>query len=75
LVKAALAEDIGRSDLTSLAAGTGVRSQARIVAKGEGVLSGTISARMVWRIGDSADHARFVLRTAIDCLRCDYRDF
>jgi len=62
LVKTALAEDIGRGDLTSLGCLEPGPVKARIVAKGEGVLSGTISARMVFEIVDSANTLDFELQ-------------
>lgn len=58
LVKAAIAEDIGPGDLTSLACLEPDPVQARIVAKKEGVLSGLRPAFVVFEVIDSANSFR-----------------
>ena len=55
LVKTALAEDIGRGDLTSLACVEPGPAKARLVAKSPGVLSGLMPALLVFHIVDSAN--------------------
>jgi nicotinate-nucleotide pyrophosphorylase (carboxylating) len=62
LVKTALAEDIGRGDLTSLGCLEPGPIKAQIVAKGEGVLAGTTPARIVFDIVDSANQLDLVLQ-------------
>ena len=62
LVKTALAEDIGRGDLTSLGCLEPGPITARIAAKSEGVLSGSSPALMVFEIVDSANTVEFRLR-------------
>jgi nicotinate-nucleotide pyrophosphorylase (carboxylating) len=59
LVKTALAEDIGRGDLTSLGCLDPGPIKAQIVAKSEGVLSGVTQAQMVFDIVDSANSVDF----------------
>jgi nicotinate-nucleotide pyrophosphorylase (carboxylating) len=59
LVKMALAEDIGRGDMTSLGCLEPGPIIARIVAKSEGVLSGLTLARMVFDVVDSANTIEF----------------
>ncbi len=54
LVKAALEEDIGRGDLTSLACLEPYPVKAIIVAKSKGVLSGLKPALLVFKMVDSA---------------------
>lgn len=58
LVKAALEEDIGRGDLTSLACLEPNPIKAIIVAKSEGVLSGLKPALLVFKMVDSATVVR-----------------
>ncbi|UCG62514.1 MAG: carboxylating nicotinate-nucleotide diphosphorylase [Candidatus Zixiibacteriota bacterium] len=55
LVKAALGEDIGKGDLTSLACLEPARIKARISAKSDGVLSGVEPALMAFSFVDSAN--------------------
>ncbi|MBK7141887.1 MAG: carboxylating nicotinate-nucleotide diphosphorylase [bacterium] len=55
LVKEALAEDIGRGDLTSLACLEPNPIKARLVAKQSGILSGMLPALRVYDIVDSAN--------------------
>jgi nicotinate-nucleotide pyrophosphorylase (carboxylating) len=58
-VKAALAEDVGRGDLTSLGCLEPGPISARIVAKSEGVLSGVTPALLVFDTVDSANTVEF----------------
>ncbi|MCP4685639.1 MAG: carboxylating nicotinate-nucleotide diphosphorylase [bacterium] len=60
LVKAALAEDIGKGDLTSLACLEPDPLKAEIVAKSSGVLSGVEPAKLAFEIVDSANEVDFV---------------
>lgn len=60
LVKAALAEDIGRGDLTSLGCLEPDPMKAEIVAKSNGVLSGVRPALLAFEIVDSANKVEFV---------------
>ena len=70
LIEAALAEDIGRGDLTTrLTVGDDVPAQARIVAKQDGVAAGLPlvsedlrGARRAGRLGAAALRRRGVLR-------------
>jgi len=55
LVKAALAEDIGRGDLTSLACLEPGPARAKLVAKSPGILSGLMPALLVFHVVDSAN--------------------
>lgn len=55
LVKAALAEDIGRGDMTSLSCLEPFSVKAEIIAKSEGILSGLRPALLVFLIVDSAN--------------------
>ena len=55
LVKAALAEDIGPGDLTSLACLEPNPVKAQIVAKSDGVLSGLVPLALTYEIVDSAN--------------------
>lgn len=55
LVKAALAEDVGRGDLTSLACIEPGPAKARLAAKSSGVLSGLMPALLVCHVVDSAN--------------------
>lgn len=55
LVKAALAEDIGPGDLTSLGCLEPKPIKARLVAKSDGVLSGLVPALLVFHVVDSAN--------------------
>ncbi len=59
LVKVALAEDVGRGDLTSLGCLEPGPISARIVAKSEGVLSGVTPALLVFDTVDSANTVEF----------------
>ena len=56
LVKAALAEDIGPGDVTSLACLEPNRIKAEIVAKSDGVLSGSEPVVLAFRLVDSANN-------------------
>jgi nicotinate-nucleotide pyrophosphorylase (carboxylating) len=58
LVKAALAEDVGCGDLTSLACLTPNPLKAKVVAKSDGVLSGLRPFCLVFHIVDSANTIR-----------------
>ena len=60
LVKAALAEDIGRGDLTSLGCLEPNPIKAEIVAKSNGVLSGVQPAMLAFGIVDSANSVDFL---------------
>lgn len=60
LIKAALDEDIGRGDLTSLACLEPNSLKASIVAKSSGCLSGQIAAVLVFEIVDSANRLNFL---------------
>ncbi len=62
LVKAALKEDIGSGDLTSLACLEPNPVKAIIVAKSEGVLSGLKPALLVFKMVDSAIVVRSLLK-------------
>jgi len=55
LVKAALAEDIGRGDMTSLSCLEPFSVKAEIIAKSEGILSGLNPALLSFYIVDSAN--------------------
>ena len=55
LVKTALAEDVGRGDLTSLACIEPGPAKARLVAKSSGVLSGLMPMLLVFHVVDSAN--------------------
>ncbi|MCP4684803.1 MAG: nicotinate-nucleotide diphosphorylase (carboxylating), partial [bacterium] len=61
LVRAALAEDIGKGDLTSLACLEPDPLKAKIVAKSSGVLSGVEPAMLAFEIVDSANELSFDL--------------
>jgi len=61
LVRAALDEDIGRGDLTSLGCLEPNPAKARIIAKSNGILSGVEPALLVFRITDSANVVSFLL--------------
>ncbi len=60
LVKAALAEDVGPGDLTSLACLEPNPVQGKIIAKSDGVLSGSQVAGCVFQTVDSANRLEFV---------------
>jgi nicotinate-nucleotide pyrophosphorylase (carboxylating) len=60
LVRAALDEDIGKGDLTSQACLDPDPSEARIVAKSDGILSGMEPALAVYEIVDSANVVDFL---------------
>jgi nicotinate-nucleotide pyrophosphorylase (carboxylating) len=60
LVKAALDEDIGRGDLTSIACLEPDSLKAEIVAKSDGVLSGVEPAMATFHIVDSANIVTFL---------------
>ncbi len=55
LVRAALEEDVGKGDVTSLACLEPEMIKARITAKSDGVLSGLIPARIAFEMVDSAN--------------------
>jgi len=59
LVRAALAEDIGKGDLTSLGCLEPNPMKAEIVAKSDGILSGVRPARLTFEIVDSANRVTF----------------
>ena len=59
LVRVALNEDIGRGDITSLACLEPERVHARITAKSDGILSGTVPATIAFAIVDSANTVTF----------------
>jgi nicotinate-nucleotide pyrophosphorylase (carboxylating) len=59
LVRAALAEDVGKGDLTSLACLEPNPIKAEIVAKSSGVLSGVEPALLTFETVDSANEVRF----------------
>jgi len=58
LVRAAVEEDVGPGDLTSTACLEPNGLKARIVAKGDGVLSGLRPSAAVFQLVDSANHFR-----------------
>jgi len=60
LVKLALAEDIGRGDMTSLGCLEPYPIKAKIIAKSDGVLSGVEAALLPFEIVDSANKVAFV---------------
>ena len=60
LVRAALDEDIGPGDITSLACLQPERIKAEIVAKSDGVLSGVEPATLVFQLIDSANQLTFL---------------
>jgi nicotinate-nucleotide pyrophosphorylase (carboxylating) len=60
LVKAALDEDIGPGDITSLACLEPHVVRAEITAKSDGILSGTVPALLAFAIVDSANEVKFV---------------
>lgn len=62
LVKTALAEDVGRGDLTSLACLEPNRIKAHVVAKSAGILSGLEPALLVFDTVDSANRVEPKLR-------------
>jgi nicotinate-nucleotide pyrophosphorylase (carboxylating) len=62
LVKAALQEDIGPGDLTSLACLDLEPMKATILAKSDGVLSGAVPAKMAFQTVDAATIVRPVLK-------------
>jgi len=55
LVRAAIEEDVGRGDITSLACLEPEMIKARITAKSDGILSGIIPARITFEMIDSAN--------------------
>ncbi|MEA3297808.1 MAG: carboxylating nicotinate-nucleotide diphosphorylase [candidate division Zixibacteria bacterium] len=62
LIHAALTEDIGKGDLTSLACLEPDLIRARITAKSSGILSGLAAAILAFEIVDSANNIRPVLK-------------
>ena len=68
LVKAALDEDIGKGDLTSLACLEPNPIKARIIAKSAGVLSGLKLALLVFELVDSANKVRQLMKDG-DCFK------
>ena len=62
LVRAALNEDIGPGDITSLACLQPERIKTEIVAKSDGVLSGVEPATLVFHLVDSANRVAFLKR-------------
>jgi len=61
LVRAALAEDVGQGDVTSLSCLEPNPMKARIIAKSAGVLSGIEAASLVFSMVDSANGIYFLL--------------
>ena len=61
LVRAALEEDVGKGDVTSLACLEPETIKARITAKSDGVLSGLIPAQIAFEMVDSANQVEPVL--------------
>jgi len=64
LVKAALKEDIGKGDITSLACLEPNPVKAKIVAKSSGVLSGLKPALLVFDVVDSANEIKLLKKDA-----------
>ena len=64
LVKAALKEDIGKGDITSLACLEPNPVKAKIVAKSSGVLSGLKPALLVFEVVDSANEIKLLKNDA-----------
>ena len=62
LVQAALNEDIGPGDITSLACLQPERIRAEIIAKSTGILSGVEPARLAFHLVDSANRVSFLKR-------------
>jgi nicotinate-nucleotide pyrophosphorylase (carboxylating) len=62
LVRAALDEDIGPGDITSLACLQPERIKAEIVAKSDGILSGVEPATLVFQLVDEANQVTFLKR-------------
>jgi len=62
LVRAALAEDVGQGDVTSLSCLEPNPMKARIVAKSAGVLSGSEAASLSFSMVDSANGIYFLLK-------------
>ncbi|MEE8149599.1 MAG: carboxylating nicotinate-nucleotide diphosphorylase [candidate division Zixibacteria bacterium] len=62
LVKAALAEDIGRGDMTSLSCLEPFSVKAEIIAKSEGIMSGLKPALLAFYIVDSANTGTDLIR-------------
>src|SRR5574340_406502 len=57
LARRALAEDVGRGDLTTEATiPAGTRASGRIIAKADGVVAGLPMAALVFRLMDPATH-------------------
>lgn len=59
LIKTAIEEDIGPGDLTSMSCIEPDKAGGEIVAKADGILSGTAPARMVFELIDSANVVTF----------------
>ncbi|MEW5795886.1 MAG: carboxylating nicotinate-nucleotide diphosphorylase [Candidatus Zixiibacteriota bacterium] len=62
LVRAALNEDIGPGDITSLACLEPARIKAEIISKSDGVLSGVEPVRLAFHLVDSANRVNFIKR-------------
>jgi len=71
LVKAALAEDIGKGDLTSLGCLEPDPMKAEIVAKSSGRLSGVEPALLAFQIVDSANRIDFLMKAGEGFARGD----
>ena len=71
LVRAALAEDIGPGDITSLACLEPERMKAEIVAKSDGILSGVEPATLVFHLVDEANRITFLKRDSDRFVRGD----
>ena len=71
LVRAALDEDIGPGDITSLACLQPERIKAEIVAKSDGILSGVEPATLVFQLVDEANRLTFLKRDSDRFVRGD----
>jgi nicotinate-nucleotide pyrophosphorylase (carboxylating) len=71
LVRAALDEDIGPGDITSLACLQPERIKAEIVAKSDGVLSGVEPVTLVFQLVDEANRVTFAKRDSDHFIRGD----
>lgn len=71
IVKNALTEDIGRGDLTSLASLEPDSAEAQIVAKSDGILSGSLAAMTVFEMVDSANVVEFKISDGASFQRQD----
>ena len=62
LVKAALAEDVGPGDITSLACLEPYPFKGQIVAKSDGIVSGLEAFALTFEIVDSANNLKFLIK-------------